>query len=124
MPTKKKTKKAAASPLEFEFCGKSHKIEFSMAEYANGGVAIKMIDVGGKEPEQFADMTVWLDYLTGEYDGKAIAFLDTNNLPNIDKFIESNGPGHFTGFMKSSGFCQYPRFELDMKEIRKHEFAE
>jgi hypothetical protein len=124
MPAKKKTKKVNSSPLSFEFCGKTYQIKLSIGQYGNGGVAIGMVDVSNKEPEQFAYATVWLDYLMGEYDGKAIAFLDTNNLPGIDKFCEANKLGRFTGFKKESGFCQYPRFELNMKEIRKHEFAE
>lgn len=42
----------------------------------------------------------------------SMAFLDTNNYPGIDKWIEKNGLGLPMGVQEQSGFCQYPLYTL------------
>ena len=44
------------------------------------------------------------------YQTKTQAFLDTNNNPGIDKFIEENGIGKPMYVSQRSGFCQYPLY--------------
>jgi hypothetical protein len=41
-----------------------------------------------------------------------MSFLDTNNYPGIDKWIEKNGLGLPMGIQEPSGFCKYPLYTL------------
>lgn len=49
-----------------------------------------------------------------------MAYVDTNNIPDAEKFISENGLGTNTGITMVSGFCIYPlyRFNLDKLERR------
>ena len=48
------------------------------------------------------------------------AFVDTNNCPWAENFIEKYKLGMPTGNMKMSGFCIYPEYEFDLAEIAKY----
>ena len=45
------------------------------------------------------------------------AFLDTNNLPGVDKFVEQYGLGKPTGQVVGSGWCEYPLYEFDPMKL-------
>ena len=72
----------------------------------NGNLALQLW-----EPEEgpFATLTVNL--------GKKLpanqAFVDTNNCPWGEEFIEENGLGKDTGKFGFSGYCVYPLYEFD-----------
>ena len=94
-------------------------IKLNVAEYAKPrGLAIQMItkadDYDCDEP--FEIMTVNLYRLCNSN----YAFVDTNNLPEIEKFIEKYKLGKPTGKLKISGFCCYPLYEFDLDEIAKY----
>ena len=40
------------------------------------------------------------------------AYVDTNNMPNAEQFIEENKLGEFVGKYKMSGFCCYPLYKF------------
>ena len=48
------------------------------------------------------------------------AFVDTNNCPWAENFIEKYKLGMPTGDMEMSGFCIYPEYEFDLAEIAKY----
>ena len=48
------------------------------------------------------------------------AFVDTNNCPWAENFIEKYKLGMPTGNMEMSGFCIYPEYEFDLAEIAKY----
>ena len=62
--------------------------------------------------------------LTTNLDGKLppdMAYVDTNNMPDAERFIKENDLGEDTGLIAKSGYCTYPlyRFHIDkMEEIR------
>lgn len=66
-------------------------------------------------PEPFADLTVCIDAPTPNYCG----YLDTNNLPGVEKFVTENGLGKFTGLTAGSGYCEYPLYLFDAEKLRK-----
>lgn len=41
-----------------------------------------------------------------------MAFLDTNNYPDIEKWIQHHHLGMSMGVVERSGFCQYPLYTL------------
>lgn len=82
------------------------------SEYkAGNNLAIKSYSDSG---EFYGLITV---NLPNEELGKDEAFLDTNNLPDIDKVIIESGVGVPTGDYGYSGFCEYPKFKFDLEKI-------
>ena len=50
--------------------------------------------------------------LNSPFQSSSMAFLDTNNYPGIDKWIEKNGLGLGMGILEPSGFCEYPLYTI------------
>ena len=46
-------------------------------------------------------------------------FVDTNNAPWAEKFLQENGFGLPTGRFATSGFCCYPEYLLNVKKMRE-----
>lgn len=44
-------------------------------------------------------------------------FVDTNNNPGIEDFLEKNKLGKPTGFRASSGWCEYPCYKFNIKKL-------
>ena len=65
--------------------------------------------------EPYCDLTKCLD---GEVPADC-AYVDTNNLPWVEKFIVENKLGYFTHMVGHSGFCTYPLYHFDMERIRE-----
>lgn len=81
----------------------------------NGCLYIGLNEQSGDYPEPYGDMTVNLDGKAPDYCG----YVDLNNMPELEKFIEDNKIGEFTGLMKQSGFCQYPLYLFDPERLRE-----
>ena len=60
-------------------------------------------------------MTVNLGDTTPNY----CAYVDTNNLPDAETFIADNELGTFTGFVKRSGYCEYPLYMFNPDKLRE-----
>lgn len=67
------------------------------------------------EGEPYADIAVNLEPLTDPY----TAFVDTNNLPNIDKFLTDNHIAEYLGTIQTSGYCTYPLYRFNPEIINK-----
>lgn len=61
----------------------------------------------------YAPITVNLPGSVPPYHG----YLDINNLPGIDSFIEKNGIGRFTGVSKVSGMVTYPLYLFHKEKL-------
>ena len=46
-------------------------------------------------------------------------YIDTNDMPEIEKFLTENDIGQFTGFMGYSGFCSYPMYSFNAEKLRE-----
>lgn len=66
-------------------------------------------------PEPFGDLTVNLGDVTPNY----CSYVDVNNMPNAEKFITNNGLGSFTGFIKRSGYVEYPLYMFEPDKLRE-----
>lgn len=66
-------------------------------------------------PEYYGDMTVNLLESVPPY----CAFVDTNNMPELEDFLVKNGLAEFTGLMQKSGYCSYPLYLFDVEKMRK-----
>ena len=47
----------------------------------------------------------------------SLAYLDTNNQPGIEDFIQKNGLGLPMGLSTPSGFCRYPLYTIFTSEL-------
>lgn len=81
----------------------------------NGCLYIGLNEQNEDCPEPYGDMTVNLDGKAPDYCG----YVDLNNMPELEKFIEDNKIGEFTGLVKQSGFCQYPLYLFDPERLRE-----
>lgn len=62
----------------------------------------------------FATLTVNLENFL---QGKDSAFVDTNNCPWAEQFIQDNGLGEPLGVYGESGWCTYPLYQFNLDEI-------
>ena len=80
----------------------------------NQNLYIGLTDVSEMGPEPYGDITVNL--------GKVPAYcgyVDMNNMPELEKFIEEHKLGTFTGLVKQSGYCTYPLYMFDVERLRE-----
>lgn len=92
--------------------GKKYEVTVKRSTYMkDDSLAIFLIDANNDEP--FATLTVWI---SDPRPGFEYAYVDTNNCPWAEKFIEDNQLGVNTGLMGFSGWCAYPlyRFNVDL----------
>lgn len=91
------------------FCLIPYAREYSI----NGRLAIELVDK--KTKETFTFLTV----NTNEFlsDDKELAFVDTNNNPWAEKFIEDNKLGVKTDHLIISGFWTYTEYRFDLSKL-------
>lgn len=88
----------------FKFRGKTVTLSFD--SYRNNhSLALTIIySDGGSD-------TVTVNLNSG-FQSDTLAYLDTNNYPDIAGWIESNGLGCPLQVYERSGFCEYPLYEI------------
>lgn len=65
--------------------------------------------------EPYGNVTVNLGIKVPDY----CAYVDLNNMPELEGFIEENGLGEFTGIVQRSGFCEYPLYMFNVDKLRE-----
>lgn len=80
------------------------------------GLAITLIDVtDSNDPTDYCDLTVSF----GEFIGmKNCAYIDANNCDFADQLLKQ-GMATKTQFTKKSGFCEYPLWLFEEKDLRE-----
>ena len=101
------------TPLSFysECDKKDYPVTLMITTYLNGNLAILLQtkDKGG--PDNYATITV---NFPDELLPPDQAYLDTNNVPEIEQFIKDNKLGKPKHRHHISGFCAYPLYEFDL----------
>ena len=84
------------------------------------GLAITLIDVtDSNDPTDYCDLTVSF----GEFIGmKNCAYIDANNCDFADQLLKQ-GMATKTQFTKRSGFCEYPLWLFEEKDLREMDEA-
>ena len=101
--------------MESQFSGKV-TLELEINSYMdNNRLYIGLVEVGGEYPEPFADLMVNISAPCPDYCG----YVDTNNCPELEAFIEKHGLGEFTELMGGSGFCSYPLYLFHPEKLRE-----
>ena len=79
----------------------------------NGTLAVIMDEV--ESGDEFAVITVNL--CSPMQDGSRLAFVDTNNIEGIDKWLVGQGLATHAGVLASSGFCTYPLMSFNTENF-------
>lgn len=79
----------------------------------NGTLAVIMDEV--ESGDEYAVMTVNL--CSPMQDGSRLAFVDTNNIEGIDKWLVGQGLATHAGVLASSGFCTYPLMSFNTENF-------
>lgn len=91
-------------------------------KYANNGRTY--LGLYCKEEEFFEPWTDITVNLFGPITDENCAFVDTNNCPDIVRFLEENGLAEPTGRVRQSGWCMYPEYRFNYEEVDKHVVGE
>lgn len=88
-----------------------YNITLAFEKYRNNNtLAVEAYDEDG-EP-----LTVITVNLPGGKADTTHQYVDTNNNPEIEKFLVDNNIAHPTGDIGISGFCTYPLYEFNITE--------
>lgn len=96
-----------------------------MKKYVYNG---KSVTLSAEEYRSNKTLALMLHYDDGETEvitvnlqdpiqSSSLAYLDTNNQPGIEKFIQKNGLGLPMGVLTQSGFCKYPLYTIFTSEL-------
>ena len=90
-------------------------VELTMSRYAgSGNIFLELVSTDGEYLEPYGNITVNLVDVP-----KYCGYIDTNNMPEMEKFIKDNDLGEFTGFTLRSGFCEYPLYVFNVDKLRE-----
>ena len=100
--------------LKFNFYGKTYTLYFALNFYeADKSIAVMSYSVEDDIEEPFANITVCIPSPCGI--GKDRAYIDTNNLPDIDNALVKAGFAKPTGTYKQSGYVSYPEYQFSRR---------
>ncbi len=95
----------------------TYDVELHVCRYDyNNNLAITL---WSPEEGPFATLTVNLPYTS--YLPSDMAFVNTNNCPWAEEFIEEHDLGEPTGEYGISGFCRYPLYRFYLDKIEGNE---
>lgn len=95
--------------------GGEYDVSLEINTYLNNGCLYIGLVEQGEYPEPYGDLTVNLAGKAPDYCG----YVDLNNMPELEKFIEENDLGEFTGLTQRSGFCEYPLYLFNVDKLRE-----
>lgn len=95
--------------------GTTENVTLTVNTYVdNNSLYVGMTTVEDGFPEPYGDVTVNLLTSVPPY----CAFVDTNNMPELEDFLVKNGIAEFTGLMQTSGYCSYPLYLFSGEKMR------
>ena len=100
----KKNKDMTVSKKCYEYRG--HRVTISYTTYRKTGTLAVLMNYIDGEMESDYDV-ISVNLCSGLQDGQT-AYVDTNNVPEIDSWLVKNGIAEDTGVRTVSGFCTYP----------------
>ena len=94
--------------------------------FVNKRVAIRLwAKEHNNEDDIFSPFTsVTVNLPQAKMDSTNAVFLDVNNAPWLEGFMMENGFGYPTGRFRTSGFCNYPEYLLNLKSIKLYAMEE
>lgn len=110
-----KGKEQAETDLQLtDSFGDTFQVQVEVNVYLdNKSLCVSLTAMEDGIPEPYGNITVNLDGTVPNY----CAYVDTNNMPNIEAFLVENGIAEFTGLTKKSGYCEYPLYLFDSDRL-------
>lgn len=87
------------------------EVRVSVESYRNNGTLALILVYDNDDSDV---ITVNLNSL---FQSKSMAFLDTNNFPDIERWIRQNGLGASMNVTERSGFCSYPLYTINLSAL-------
>lgn len=95
--------------------GTTENITLTVSTYVdNNSLYVGMTTAEDGVPKPYGDVTVNLLSSVPPY----CAFVDTNNMPELEDFLVKNGIAEFTGIQQGSGYCIYPLYLFSREKMR------
>ena len=96
--------------------GTTENVTLTVNTYVdNNSLYVGMTTMEDGFPEPYGDVTVNLLSSVPPY----CAFVDTNNMPELEDFLVKNKIAEFTGIEQRSGYCSYPLYLFDAEKMRE-----
>ena len=96
--------------------GTTENVTLTVNTYVdNNSLYVGMTTAGDGFPEPYGDVTVNLLSSVPPY----CAFVDTNNMPELEDFLVKNGIAEFTGLTQKSGYCSYPLYQFNAEKMHR-----
>ncbi len=96
--------------------GSTVEVQIEINNYMNNnGLYLGLMGREEDDFEPYGDISVNLGTKAPDY----CAYVDLNNMPELEKFIEENDLGEFTGLTQRSGFCEYPLYMFNVDKLRE-----
>ena len=105
----------AAGVLDLYTCGKKEQVRLAVNTYADDSLYVGLMTSKKGCPESYGDVTVKLT----ESVPVCCAFVDINNMPELENFLVKNKIAEFTGFSRQSGFCNFPLYQFKADRLRE-----
>lgn len=108
-------KAAGTLDLNTQF-GTTEQVQLTVNTYMNNkSLYVGLTTVEDGFPEPYGDVTVNLIDSVPSY----CAFVDTNNMPEVEDFLVKNRIAECTGLEQKSGFCSFPLYLFDAEKLRE-----
>lgn len=102
-----------------DFFGENITLKPIIRRYrTNNRLAIELVDL---TDDIFTYLTVNIDFELSNNSDNTLAFVDTNNNPWAEPFIEKHQLGQKTGNYGMSGFCVYPEYRFNLAKLNEEE---
>ena len=96
--------------------GTKEWVRLTVNTYANNNsLYVGLTTEGEGFPESYGDVTVNLIESVPAY----CAFVDTNNMPELEDFLVKNGLAEYTGISRQSGYCSFPLYLFRADKLRE-----
>lgn len=96
--------------------GSTVEVQLEINNYMNNnGLYLGLMGREDDYFEPYGDISVNLGTKAPDY----CAYVDLNNMPELEQFIEENDLGEFTGLTQRSGFCEYPLYMFNVDKLRE-----
>lgn len=107
--------------LKYKSSYATYTIKLQLSTYYDGQLALSALcwDEELNFWDRFATFTVNLIEVDDIPAPEGCAYLDTNNLPEVEDWITENGLAEFAGLRKQSGYCTYPLYRLNIEKIKQ-----
>jgi len=93
------------------------QVEVKRTTYDNNKtLAVVLVEEGTNEIYEVVTVNIdSTEYVCGPFND--MAFVDANNLPEVERFLKENGLAESAGHLEVNGMCEYPLYKFNLDKI-------